>query len=107
MKKLIIIFSIIFSCIACNDSLLDMAPKDKIAESAVWNDESLIKAYHTALYNCIPHGFNIHMQSKATDEAYCAINWGIGIMQMGTFNADNITGVADTDWTGGGHIYYW
>lgn len=107
MKKLIILFIIICSCVACNDDLLDMSPKDRIAESAVWNDEKLIKAYHTALYNAIPHGFKIHMQSKATDEAYCPITWGIGIMQAGTFSADNISGVADTDWTGGGNLYYW
>lgn len=92
---------------ACNDDLLDLSPKDRISEAAVWNDEKLIKAYHTALYNSIPHGFNIHMQSKATDEAFCPISWGIGIMQIGTYTPDNIESVADTDWTGGGHIYYW
>ncbi|MBN1144638.1 MAG: RagB/SusD family nutrient uptake outer membrane protein [Bacteroidales bacterium] len=107
MKKILILLTIILSGLACNDDLLDMTPKDRLAEDAVWNDEKLIKAYHTALYNAIPHGFKIHMQSKATDEAYCAINWGIGIIQSGTFSPDNITGVADTDWTGGGYLYYW
>ncbi len=107
MKKILILFTIILSGLACNDDLLDMTPKDRLAEDAVWNDEKLIKAYHTALYNAIPHGFKIHMQSKATDEAYCAINWGIGIIQSGTYSPDNITGVADTDWTGGGNLYYW
>lgn len=95
------------ACISCNDNLLDLSPKDRISEASVWNDEKLIKAYHTALYNCIPHGFNIHMQSKATDEAFCPISFGIGIMQLGTFSPDNIKEVADTDWTGGGHLYYW
>ena len=95
------------SCFACNDDLLDLKPKDRISDASVWNDEKLIKAYHTALYNCIPHGFNIHMQSKATDEAFCPITDGIGIMQLGTCTPDNIGNVADTDWTGGGHLYYW
>jgi len=107
MKKIIIIFSIIFSCIACNDSLLDMTPKDKIAENAVWADEKLIGAYQTDLYNSIPHGFNIHMQSKATDEAYCSINWDIGNVQLGTLTPDNVSSVEDTHWTGGGHLYFW
>lgn len=107
MKKIILLFTIICSCMACSDDLLNMSPKDKIAEDAVWNDEKLIKAYHTALYNAIPHGFKIHMQSKATDEAYCPITDGIGIIPTGTFSPDNITGVADTDWTGGASLYYW
>lgn len=107
MKKIFLLFIIIWSSMACNDDLLNISPKDRLSDDAVWNDEKLIKAYHTALYNAIPHGFKIHMQSKTTDEAYCAINWGIGIMQSGTFSPDNITGVADTDWTGGAYLYYW
>ena len=108
MKKIIIITTVILlSCVSCSDNILDISPKDRISEDAVWGDENLIKAYHTNLYNCIRHGFNIHMQSKATDEAYCSISWGIGIIPLGNYNADNITTVATTDWTGGGNIYYW
>jgi len=55
---------------SCRKNALDIAPQDRIAESAVWVDESLIKAYHSELYNAIPHGFFIHMYSKYTDEAY-------------------------------------
>ncbi|MFA5328083.1 MAG: RagB/SusD family nutrient uptake outer membrane protein [Prolixibacteraceae bacterium] len=107
MKKILIIATILLSLLSCSDNILDISPKDRLAEDAVWNDESLIKAYHTALYNCIPHGFKIHMMSKATDEAYCSISWGIGIIPMGTITADNVTSVADTDWTGGANLYYW
>lgn len=107
MKKILIVFSIIMSCFACNDDLLDLSPKDKLADDAVWGDEKLIKAYHTSLYNAIQHGFKIHMQSKAADEAYCAINWDIGNIQAGTLNPDNVTSVANDHWTGGGNLYYW
>ena len=107
MKKILVITIILMSLMSCRDKILDISPKDRIAEDAVWTDESLIRAYHTALYNSILHGFNIHMQSKATDEAYCSISWGIGIMQTGTYTADNITSVSNTDWTGGGGLYYW
>lgn len=107
MKKILIVFSIILSCFACNDDLLDLSPKDKLADDAVWGDEKLIKAYHTSLYNAIQHGFKIHMQSKAADEAYCAINWDIGNIQAGTLNPDNVTSVANDHWTGGGNLYYW
>jgi starch-binding outer membrane protein, SusD/RagB family len=107
MKKIFFIVALIWSCISCSDDILDISPKDRIAEDAVWTDENLIRAYHTALYNCVLHGFNIHMQSKATDEAYCSISWDIGNIPMGTINADNVTSVANTSWTGGGGLYYW
>ena len=107
MKKLLIFILTLISFAGCNDDVLDTPPQDRISEDAVWGDENLIRAYHNALYNGILHGFNIHMQSKATDEAYCAINWDIGNVPIGTLTPDNVTSVADTHWTGGGGLYYW
>jgi starch-binding outer membrane protein, SusD/RagB family len=107
MKKLLIFFAIIISCISCNDDLLDITSKDKIADDAVWNDEQLIRAYHNALYNGIPHGFYIHMYSKYTDEAYNSspTGWGAGTLVAG-YTADNITNVGEGDYWGG-YLYYW
>lgn len=107
MKKIAIIIFIVSTLLGCRDEILDAPPQDRISEEAVWNDNNLIKAYHNGLYNSILHGFNIHMQSKATDEAYCAINWDIGNIPLGTLNPDNVTSVANTHWTGGGGLYYW
>ena len=107
MKKLFIFISTLFVFSACNDDILDTPPQDRISEEAVWGNENLIRAYHNALYNGILHGFNIHMQSKATDEAYCAINWDIGNVPVGTLTPDNVTNISDTHWTGGGGLYYW
>jgi starch-binding outer membrane protein, SusD/RagB family len=106
MKRFLIVI-LLLSFFSCNDDLLDIPPKDRISDIAVWSDEALIKAYHNALYNSILHGFNIHMQSKATDEAYCSINWDIGNIPLGNLRADNVTSVADTHWTGGGSLYNW
>ncbi|WPP48795.1 RagB/SusD family nutrient uptake outer membrane protein [Catalinimonas niigatensis] len=107
MKKLVIFIFAMSSFFGCNDDILDAPPQDRISEDAVWSDENLIRAYHNGLYNAILHGFNIHMQSKATDEAYCAINWDIGNIPQGTLTPDNVTSIADTHWTGGGGLYYW
>lgn len=107
MKKLIIFILTISAFVGCNDEILDALPQDRISGDAVWEDENLIKAYHNGLYNGILHGFNIHMQSKATDEAYCAINWDIGNIPNGTLTSDNVSSVATTHWTGGGGLYYW
>ena len=107
MKKILIITALMWTLFSCSDDILNIPPKDRIAEDAVWTDQNLINAYHTELYNCIQHGFKIHMQSKVTDEAVCTITWGIGMFPTGAITPDNITGVANTDWTGGGNIYYW
>lgn len=98
---------ILFTCFSCSDDILDLSPIDQISEDAVWTDAKLVGAYHTELYNAIQHGFKIHMQSKATDEAYNSISWDIGNIPRGNINADNIGSVSNEHWTGGGNIYYW
>lgn len=98
---------ILFTCFSCSDDILDLSPIDQISEDAVWTDAKLVGAYHTELYNAIQHGYKIHMQSKATDEAYNSITWDIGNIPNGNLNADNIGSVSNDHWTGGGNIYYW
>ena len=92
---------------ACDGDILDIAPQDRIAGDAVWTDEALITAYHTELYNAIPHGFYLHMYSKYTDEAYnSAPCCGADIFARNTYTPDNINQVAEGDFWGG-HMYYW
>ncbi len=107
MKKILLATTFIWALLSCSDDILDISPKDRIAEDAVWTDEKLINAYANELYNAIQHGLKIHMQSKATDEAICTITFDIGQLPKGSINADNITSVANTAWNGGGNIYYW
>jgi starch-binding outer membrane protein, SusD/RagB family len=107
MKNILFITAIVLSCISCNDDLLDITAKDRIADDAVWNDENLIRAYHNSLYNGIPHGFYIHMYSKYTDEANNSSTAGFGAGTMVTgYSADNITDVGEGDYWGG-YLYYW
>ena len=90
IKIIIPVLLILFSS-SCND-ILDISPQDRIAESAVWTDANLIRAYHSELYNGIPHGFEIHMYSKYTDEAFnsapccCAAEF-----KLNTISPDNIS----------------
>ena len=92
---------------SCSDKILDISPMDRVSENAVWTDEKLINAYHTELYNCVMSGHIINMQSKTTDEAFCSITFGPGIIPAGSVTADNITDVENTQWHHGGNIYYW
>lgn len=107
MKKIIIVLITALSFVSCNDDLLDIDPKDRISDTAVWTDAGLIKAYHTNLYNSLLHGFCSHMQSKMTDEAHCTISWGAGIIAYGSLTPDNVTNISNTDWTGSGNMYIW
>ena len=107
MKKILMITALMWALLSCSDNILDISPKDRVAENAVWSDEKLIDAYENELYNAIQHGLQIHMQSKATDEAICTITFDIGQLPAGSINADNITSVANTAWNHGGNIYYW
>jgi len=111
MKKLIIIITVFWSCISCSDKILDISPKDRISDAAVWNDETLIKAYQAALYNGIPHGFYIHMTSKYTDEAYdCAPCCCAELFVNNSYTADNISSMGgtpgDENWCSN-YFYYW
>ncbi len=93
---------------SCSDDILNITPEDRISDDAVWSDENLIEAYHTALYNAIIHGFNgVHMQSKATDEANNCMSWGVNIIVNGALSPDNVANLSVTDWAGGCNLYYW
>lgn len=106
-NKIAIIILFTFVLAACRKNVLEIDPQDRIAETAVWSDESLIKAYHTELYNAIPHGFYIHMYSKYTDEAYNAAPCcGADVFKQNTFTPDNIGGAGGGDFWGG-YMYYW
>jgi hypothetical protein len=108
MKKIITLFIVSAVVLAsCKKDLLkEITPLDRVPETAVWADESLIKAYHNELYNAIPHGFGIHMYSKLSDEAYNSVPspQGPEIYKLNSMDPDNITrgNNADNNW-----IYYW
>ncbi len=103
--KLFILLSIVLT--SCKKNVLDIAPQDRISESAVWGDEALIGAYENELYNAIPHGFYIHMFSKYTDEAInSAPCCGADIFKLNTYNPDNIDQTGGGDFWGG-YMYYW
>lgn len=105
MKKFLLFIFTISMVTSCD--ILDITPKDRITEDVVWEDENLIRAYHTNLYNSLLHGFRQNMQSKATDEVYCTNAGGMNIIPYGTITPDNVTTVSSTDWAGGGNLYIW
>ena len=108
MKKIITLFILTtVVLVSCKKDLLkEITPLDRVPETAVWSDESLIKAYHNELYNAIPHGFGIHLYSKFADEAYNSVPSGQGpeLFKLNSMDPDNIGRVnnADNNW-----MYFW
>src|SRR5688572_5838579 len=108
MKKIITLFTLTtVVLLSCKKKLLEeITPLDRVPETAVWTDESLIKAYHNELYLAIPHGFGIHLYSKFTDEAYNSTPspQGPEIFKLNSMDPDNIgrVGNGDNNW-----MYYW
>jgi hypothetical protein len=107
----IITIILILVSISCEQKILDITPQDRISDAAVWNDEILIKAYLTSLYNSIPHGFYIHMYSKYTDEAYNSTSCCCAeLFVLNTYTPDNIAtmgGISlEENWCTN-YLYYW
>lgn len=85
--KIQILFVLISAILinGCRDNFLSITPQDRITENQIWSDAKLVKLYVNDLYNAIPGGFNTHMWSKLTDEAY-----GNGAWLTGEVTADDI-----------------
>lgn len=107
MKKIFIIILAALALSACSDKILDIKPSNSISDAAVWSDPSLIRAYHTSLFNAIPHGFCIDMQCKTTDEIVTVNSGSSPTIALGTLTPDNVNNVSVTQWHGGGNLYYW
>lgn len=94
---------------SCDRDILDIAPQDRLAESAVWADEALTRAYHNELYSVVNHGFGIHMASKYTDEAFNnAPCCGANLFKLNTLSPDNVAELGQGFWgAGNNYMYFW
>ena len=92
-RKLIIILIAIFSLTACNE-IFEIAPQDKISETDVWSDASLIQLYVNACYtNTFQQGlFRTTQIGHATDELH-SIKGSVyyKIIQQGDLTPDNLS----------------
>ena len=89
----------------CDRDILDIQPQDRVAESAVWADEALTRAYHTELYNVVNHGFQRHMASKYTDEAFNnAPGDGAALFKLNTLSPDNVSQIGNGP---NNFMYFW
>ena len=107
MKKIFATILAILTLSACSDKILDIKPTNSISDAAVWSDANLIRAYHTALFNAIPHGFCIDMMCKTTDEIVTVNSGSSPVIALATLTPDNVGNLATTQWHGGCNLAYW
>ncbi len=93
MKKIIILFLIIFSFNACED-VLDVSPLDRISATEVWKDASTVRLYMNATYaTAFPQGLYRNTQiGHATDELH-SIKGSVFYARItrGELSPDNVT----------------
>jgi starch-binding outer membrane protein, SusD/RagB family len=111
IKSIIPIVLIMLFSMSCERDILDISPKDRLSEDAVWSDAKLIRAYHTELYNCVQHGFNVHSLCKLTDESFNSVACcGFDIFRLNAYNPQNIAsaGGGNDFWTPvNNYFYFW
>ncbi|WP_276167383.1 RagB/SusD family nutrient uptake outer membrane protein [Zobellia alginiliquefaciens] len=106
MKHILYITIIALSLFSCSDDILDIPPKDRIAESAVWTDAALIRSYHNQIYAGIDHSKGPNMMAKAVDEmVFNDANRYPGPILNATLDPDNVDDRAN--FRGGGSVYTW
>ncbi len=91
-SKLIILMIALISLLSC-DEIFEITPQDKISETDVWNDASLIQLYINACYtNTFQHGlYRTNQIGHATDELH-SIKGSVyyKIIQEGDLTPDNV-----------------
>ena len=99
MKKIFILIVSIAVLASCTD-VLDIAPTDRLSETAIWSDATLPQLFVNAQYNTIQHGFNNDIQYYG-DEAYSKFNdGGYQIIGLNQLTSSNVSGLS-------GKYYYW
>lgn len=70
MRKFRILFLITaFMAMSCNDDFLNVAPRDRYSDEAVWTDQALITAFVNDIYLGQQYGFQLEMLGSLTDIA--------------------------------------
>ncbi|HEX7494701.1 MAG TPA: RagB/SusD family nutrient uptake outer membrane protein [Bacteroidales bacterium] len=95
MKNIVLLIIIFLSISSCNKDILELKPLDRLSESSVWEDQSLIELYVNGSYHSVEHDYYGSMWCSLTDEAYNIQNGSSEMVQRGELTADNVGTVSD------------
>ncbi|MFT3949900.1 MAG: RagB/SusD family nutrient uptake outer membrane protein [Agriterribacter sp.] len=96
MKNIIVLFYCILIITSCKKDILDVAPKDRLAEESVWKDAKLIELYVTTNYHAVEHGFYQNIFGCGISDETTP-NGNQNYVLQGTLNSDNVTQIDPGD----------
>src|SRR5690606_65445 len=74
----------------CDNSVLDVDPKDQISDEAVFTDPNLAEAFLNDIYIGLGTGFNEVMLASLTDETMMTHNYGTDVVMQGLVTSSNL-----------------
>jgi hypothetical protein len=100
MKKIILLTIVLFGAISCNQDLLDEVKEKTLAESVVFSDLTLTRAYVDATYNDVltGEGFQAEKLDAFSDNVYYVHNSGAYDFLGGVMDPDNVKSINGDLW---------
>ncbi|MCK9618780.1 MAG: RagB/SusD family nutrient uptake outer membrane protein [Lentimicrobiaceae bacterium] len=96
MKKIIYLIVAALALTSCKD-ILDLKPLDRISETSVWNDQSLIELYVTTNYHAVEHGFYQGGIWGGAISGEINSSSNASFVLQGSLTSDNVTSVDPSD----------
>src|SRR5690349_15221660 len=92
--RITLILAIFISLVSCNDSVLDIQPRDRLTDSSVYTDKNATDLVLNDIYLKLPNGNNSYEPfENFSDNSICAFSWVISrnYARMATWTPDNVT----------------
>lgn len=80
----------LFGLAGCDNSVLDVDPRDQISDEAVFTDPNLAQAFLNDIYIGLGTGFNEVMLASVTDETMMTHNYGTDRVMMGLISSSDL-----------------
>lgn len=86
----------LFGLAACDNSVLDVQPKDQLSDQAVFADAGLASAFLADIYRGLGHGLYEMQLGSIGDETYFTHGRGIDEVNRSIITASNLAALGDT-----------
>ena len=109
MNKLTIAIVLFFTAffLSCSEDYLEVAPRDRYSDAAVWEDPALIEAFVNGIYQRQHTDFNALMTSSLCDESMDVWNWGPNGVMQSDISPSSYTVLYRNHWNRSFHMLTW
>jgi starch-binding outer membrane protein, SusD/RagB family len=74
--KILFVLALVLQANSCSTDFLNVEPKDRLTDKAVWNDPALAEAFVNEMYRGLNHGMRELMTASLADESQFIHNYG-------------------------------